>query len=344
MRLFSYRNRARFAKAALVIGVILAVLLAMFWIAVAYLDRYIVYDQNGAHLDPDWQENSNSDMVLTPSVEVDITYLDADTVLDSASRPITGYYVTTDMLQDLHALEDALADESIYAVMFDMKNDYGTCYFPTSRSNAPVSSAVDIEAVAELIDTLSNRGVHLIARIPAFVDYTYSLAHVELGLPVSGGALWSDENGNYWMDPANSSTIGYLEQICMDLQDLGFDEIVFDRFRFPDTTSIVYDETDRTKTEVIANAARALQSSLTALDLDVSFGIRTDTAFPYLLTGEHLYFQVTSGTDIDSIAALQAESVTNTETQLVFLSASQYSAIESYGHLYPAPIQTTESE
>ncbi len=339
MRLFSYRNRTRLYKIATTILVVLAVLFALAMVVLTYCDRYIVYDHSGAHLDVNWREHSVSHTVLTPSVEANVDYVDEEESIGT-TRQVTGYYVTADMLNDVASLKQALADESIYAVLFDMKNDYGTCYYPTDRSNASDSSAVDVEAVAELLKTLSDRGVYLIARIPAFVDCTYCLEHVELGLPLANGALWYDENGNYWMDPAKSGTITHLEQTCSELQALGFDEIVLDRFRFPNTTEFVYDESERTKDEVIANAARTLESSLSAMDLKVSFGISPDTAFPYLLTNGRLYFSVNLTTDLSGIAAVQAESLANPATQIVFLSSSYNALAEKYGYLYPAPIQS----
>lgn len=336
MRLFSYRNRTRLYKIATIILVSLAVLFAFAMVVLTYCDRYIVYDHSGAHLDVNWRENSVSHAARTPSVKANVDYVN-ETESIGTSRQVAGYYVTMDMLDDVASLKQALADESIYTVLFDMKDDYGTCYYPTERNSTPDS--VDVGAIAELINQLSERDVYLIARIPAFVDCTYCLEHVELGLPLANGALWYDENGNYWMDPAESGTITHLEQTCSELQALGFDEIVLDRFRFPNTTEFVYDESERTKDEVIANAARTLESSLSAMDLKVSFGISPNTAFPYLLTNGRLYFDANLTTDINGIAAVQAESLANPATQIVFLANSYNALAEKYGYLYPVSIQ-----
>lgn len=334
MRLFSYRNRARFLKAGLIVLLVLAVLLVLSAAALAYLDRYIVYDQQGAHLDVNWRENNRDYTVLTPSVDADITYLDENSAAIGSIQPLTGFYVTSDMLQDLDGLEQALSGAS--AVLFDMKQDDGTQYLSADGSDE-ITSSVDTAALIQLIETLSDRDVYLIARIPAFVDQTYCTEHPECGLFRSDGTLWADENGNAWLDPAHSDTITHLESTCAALRQLGFDEVVLDRFQFPDDAEIVYDETQRTREDIISNAARTLQRNLEAQNLTVSFGASAETAFPYRLTIGRLYFHA----DPASMTATQTESVTNPASQLVFLTASP-SAVEGYSTLSPAPVSSSE--
>lgn len=334
MRLFSYRNRARFLKAGLSVLLVLAVFLVLGAAALAYLDRYIVYDQQGAHLDVNWRENNRDYTVLTPSVDADIAYIDESSAAIGSIQPLTGFYVTSEMMQDLNALEQALSGAS--AVLFDMKQNDGTQYMSADISDGTTSS-VDTAALEQLIETLSDRGVYLIARIPAFVDQAYCTEHPECGLFRSDGTLWADEDENAWLDPAHADTITHLESTCAALRQLGFDEVVLDRFCFPDDAEIVYDETERTREEIISNAARTLQSNLASQDLTASFGARADTTFPYRLTTGRLYFHA----DPASVIATQTDAVTNPASQLVFLTASPSTA-EGYSTLSPAPVSSSE--
>lgn len=64
------------------------------------------------------------------------------------TRKVTGYYVTTEMLQDLDAVRSTLDSDNYYAVLFDLKDSFGYYYYPSSLSGAQTASSVDTQAVA----------------------------------------------------------------------------------------------------------------------------------------------------------------------------------------------------
>lgn len=336
MRLFSYRNKTRFRKIGITLLVIVIFVAILILGVLAYLGRYIVYDQNGAHLDFDLDEAASAPTVLTPEVDVEISYVSPDDeAAIGTTRKVTGYYVTTDMLQDVDSLRTALDSDNYYAVLFDLKDDFGYYYYPTSLSGAQTASSVDTRAVGDLIDTLSRNGVYLIARIPAFADQLYCLNHTDLGLPLSSGALWADGNGCYWMDPANASVISYLETICTELQAMGFREVVLGDYRFPDTDAIVYDETERSKAEILSDAAEVLRADMDLLEFRVSFGLPADQPLDGLMTESRLYFELEDGAGIDAIVSAHEASVAIPDVQIVFLTESHDTRFDAYGHLAP---------
>lgn len=336
MRLFSYRNRVRFRKVMLIVLIVVLSLLILSAGIVAYLDRYIIYDHDGAHLDRNWSENSTAGSSTPSSIEdVQIQYVsDDDEVAIGGTRKISGYYVTRSMLSDIPALQQVLAAGGYYAVMLDLKDTYGNFYYASGLSGAQTASSLDAAAVSELLASLKQSGVYLIARIPAFADQRTCLNNTALGLPVSSGALWADENGCYWMDPGNPDVIDYLETILTELQTLGFREVVLDGFRFPDTTSVVYDESEKSKDEVLATAATQIQGDMSTLELKVSFGIESGSSFPIQLTDGRFYLDLEDGAQVD--AAVDALSVVTPATQLVFVAESRDTRFDDYGHLRPA--------
>lgn len=336
MRLFSYRNRTKFRKIGITLLIIILFVTALVLGVLAYLGRYIVYDQDGAHLDFDLDTAEPAPTVVTPAVDAVISYVSPDDeAAIGTTRKVTGYYVTTEMLQDLDAVRSTLDSDNYYAVLFDLKDSFGYYYYPSSLSGAQTASSVDTQAVAELIDDLSREGVYLIARIPAFADQLYCLNHTDLGLPLSSGALWADGNGCYWMDPADASVISYLETICTELQAMGFREVVLEDYRFPDTDAIVYDETEKSKAEILSDTAEVLQTDMDLLDLRVSFGLPTDQPLSIMLTEGRLYFELEDGAGIDPIVDTHEASVTIPDVQIVFLTESHDTRFEAYGHLAP---------
>ncbi|MBQ1281372.1 MAG: hypothetical protein IIY16_03910, partial [Oscillospiraceae bacterium] len=190
--------------------------------------------------------------------------------------------------------------------------------------------------VESLLTDLKRSGVHLIARIPAFTDQRACLSNTSLGLPLASGALWADDNNCYWMDPGDPDVLLYITNICIELQDLGFREVVLDDFFFPETDSIVYDETERSKAEVLTSAAETLIADMETLEIRLSFGYHADEAFPVLLPSGRLYFSIEDGALVGGTADTHKASVVTPATQFVFISESRDTRFDEYGHLTPA--------
>ena len=115
-------------------------------------------------------------------------------------------------------------------------------YYSSGISEAVISASVDVKEVDALIQTMNQKNLYLIARIPSFQDYSFALKHVNSGIPFTGGggALWMDSEGCYWLKPTDSAAVGWLTSIILELRGLGFDEVVLDEFMVPDSPRVVY--------------------------------------------------------------------------------------------------------
>lgn len=191
---------------------------------------------------------------------MEILFQDAPQEAQNLS-PLYGVYVDTDLLQagpealigQLNALEPGTA------VLLDVKSKFGNFYYTTSLSGATQSDTIDSGAMDRLIHTLKEQGCYLIARLPAFRDSAFAQSNPTAGLALSSGALWTDDEQCYWLDPASQTVMANLMQICRELQETGFDEVVFTDFRIPDSGSIVYSAA-ASKDEILRQAARQLAS------------------------------------------------------------------------------------
>ena len=336
MRLFSYRNRTKFRKLgiALLILAVAAMLIAIF--TVAYMERFIVYDRNGAHIDYKWDEVVTQVPVYSePGFEAEVTYVgDTSHAISEDNAEVSGYYITPEMMTNLSGIRDTLSKGDFNTVLFDMKNGWGTCYYNTSLGE--MSSSVDINAVQELIRELKSKGVYLIARIPAFADRNFCLSNVSVGLPLRSGALWVDDDNCYWMDPGNETTISRLESFCIELQALGFREVVLDNYKFPTSEYIVYDQTERTTHMVLGDTINRLQSDMNALGMLVSITLEAGMPFPGESVTGRLYFRMNSGANVASVAEAYSTVVESVNEQLVFLTESHDTRFSEYGVLIPA--------
>ncbi len=299
----SYRTRKFFRGLGtfLLAALLIASLVWVTWIV--WLDRFVVYSRDGAQILFDQSAEYLRGEVVTPPEslpQIPIVYDDSsgEVAVNTALTQISGFYVDgTTLKADVAAVRAQVEKlPAGTAVMLDVKDIYGYCYY--SSDVAPTMSSVDSAAVDELVAYMNSSGLYTIARLPAFRDYYFGLNETENGLFRSDGyALWNDKTTGrltYWLDPTKEGTMTYLSQIVSELKRMGFDEVVFSEFRFPNTTDL---EFKGDQAQAIADAAAALATVCATETFCVSFETAA-AGFP-LPAGERcrLYFTGVSAVD-----------------------------------------------
>lgn len=330
----------RILVTVLVLVLVAAVVLGC-WLL--WLNRYIIYTRDGAKLDFDLSP------VLTPGTPavkptegkpVDIVYqenLGVEIPDSNALTQLSGVYADSTMLtEDFAATAEALKVLSAdTAIMLDVRNARGDFFYTSTLGRN--ADAIDATEMNALIEALLETDHYLIARLPAFREYWYILEdeqeRVPYGLPRAGGngALWLDESGpNYWMDPAAEGTLNRLVQIVTELRAMGFHEVVFDDFRFPDTDRIAY-EGDREA--AITNAAAALVKICSTDKFTVSF-VSSEPQFPLPEGRSRLYLEGAAAAELDELA--QQTGLEEPLPRLVFLTELLDTRFDAYSVLRPA--------
>ena len=344
MRIFSYRNKLLLRRILVILAVVAAVILVFCVVRFIYLQRYLVFSSGTVYFDYDQEltyenlEQPQLDVSDFPIEMVDPEESVSVGGSDQELKTLSGYYITTAMMQDMTAVNQALEEvESLSALLLDMKSIYGNFYFASPLAGANTASA-DLSAIATLIETLDREGrTYLIARVPAFSDSNFALANQSCGLPLSSGALWMDSNGCYWLNPADSDVQDYLVSIAQALSELGFDEVVFDGFYFPDSQNIVF---EGDKQAAVAAAAQAIREKLEGTPIRVSFG-SSDTNVA--ASADRVYLASESGAEVAGIVEQLSSSLENPATQVVFCTASRDTRYEGYGILRPLLESDSES-
>lgn len=335
MRYLSYRSRIRLRN-GLIGGLIAILTLGVLGVCgFFYLERYIVYTPEGAHLD--FSSGGDSPPNPTFQAEKPRPIPGADLVPDTGPEEsqtltrLTGYYADGEALANPDAVRSALENLSApTAVMLDVRSIYGNFYYTSALEGAPTSTAVNPTAVGELIQELAgNEMIYLIARLPAFRDPVFALANQSCGISLPSGALWMDSAGCYWLDPADDQVIAYLEQLARELYGLGFDEVAFDDFFVPDGAVVYYKGGTAAN---VTEAARRLQANLDGVK--ISFVTQNANLAPY---AAHIYFKESDGAEVSGLVSLFAETETDTSLSefLVFLTSSRDTRFEEYGVLKP---------
>lgn len=330
----------RILVSVLVLALIAAVVLGC-W--VLWLNRYVIYTRDGAKLDFDLApELTPGNPAVAPTVgePVDIIYQENSGIegeTDYALTQLTGVYADAQALtENFAATAETLKKLSADTViMLDVKNVRSEFFYPTALGRN--ASGIDPEQLKTLIAELKETDHYLIARLPALREYWYILddetERVSYGLPRSGGngALWLDESGpNYWLDPGSEGTLNRLREIITELKSLGFDEVVLDDFRFPDTDRISYGGDQE---NAIRDAAALLVKVCATDRFAVSFA-GTDPTFPLPEGRSRLYLREASAAQLADLAAQTG--LENPETRLVFLTEALDTRFDDYGVLRPA--------
>lgn len=331
-----FRTRRLLRRVILITLICLAAvaLIALLWFI--WLDRYVVYTrQDGAVIDKTLSETMSPGLPGTPpqsDKDVNIYYNEGENAINTSREltRITGYYADTAALEK--GVDTVLAQikalPSDTAVMLDVKNAKGA-FFYSSAMGTNRYPGIDPAAMDGLISYLKSTDIYTIARLPALRDYYYGLNHVPDGLPTSGGYLWADDDYCYWLNPASQGTISYLIQIVAELKSLGFDEVVFDSFQFPDTDKIVF---NGDKDSAIAASAKTLLSACATNSFAVSFVGQTP-AFPLPEGRSRLYLAGASAADAASLAAQTG--LAEPAIHLVFTTEIHDTRFEEYSVLRP---------
>lgn len=334
-----YRTRRTLRRlgVALLILLMISVVIWLCW--VIWLERYVVYSREGATLNFSLSETGAGAQAALPPTEQETVavYINEGSDSVNVSTELTqfaGFYADSAALtEDLNAVRSQISTLGTdIPVMLDVKSITGAFYYSTSIGTS-TDSNLDIAAMDQLIADLSRSGRYLIARVPAFRDREFGLNNVEYGLFLPGGVgLWMDDAGCYWLNPTSSGTMNYLLRIVGELKELGFDEVVFSEFRFPDSDGYTF---SGDRTEALANAAKSLVSTCATDSFAVSFS-SANSAFPLPEGRSRLYLTDVQAADVAATAEeIQLE---DKEIRLVFLAESNDTRFDLYSVMRPLEI------
>lgn len=329
-----YRTRRVLNRVGTVALIFLLIFLIGWLCWVVWLQRYVVFTDDGAMLDFSHSANDIIGEIPVPPAaaqNISIYYNEgADAInVNNEMTQINGYYIDANMLKG--SIDDLILQlerlDSGTAIMVDMDGPQGSSYYDTHLSGGVVSSSMDISAIARLLETMESKGFYTIARISAFQDYYFGLNNVPAGLMhISRKGLWPDGN-TYWLDPTSPTTTNWVASQVIELRDMGFDEVLLDQFWFPNSNQYIF---NGDKAAALQSAASTLVASCSASNFVLSFHTGS-TAFVPPEGRTRLYVSGVSASGIKQ-AASQVDFEDPT-IQLVFLCESGDTRYDEYSVL-----------
>ena len=328
-----YRTRRFLRRLGLTLLALLMVAVVAWMCWVIWLERFVIYSDDGARLDFDRGSDFSGGEVAVPPEEkapISIFYNEGDEAgsLSTELTRLSGYCITAEALSDISALREQIALlKSDVPLMLEVKNPRGAFYYSTSIGTVTTENAAEVD---KLIRDLAQSGRYLIARLPAMRDREFGLNNVNCGLfNPSRYSLWMDDGGCYWLDPSVSGTMTYLTGIVQELKGLGFDEVVFSEFYFPENGGYIF---DGNKSEALTEAAQSLVTACATDSFAVSF-VRGSTSFTVPEGRSRIYIQNADASGAASVAA--DTGLENPVIRLVFLTDSFDTRFDEYGTMRP---------
>lgn len=325
----TYRNKLLLKRIAIILAIVLAALLLLGILVFTYLGRYVVYTEDGAHFSfhSEAQDTlpsaapgpgpSQVELVIGSSISAGEVLGDGETSI--VDKDVKGLLLDYNTLADGSSLNEVdLSADTINTLALEMRTQG--------------SQILNTEPVLQLIQRAESQEIRLIAVISCLDDLNYVQQHRSEGIFVYGNSLWTDDNGNPWMDPTQESVITYLAGIIRQLSEMGFDEVVLKNFEISTSERIDFDAGDSTRGELVLRAYNDLVDA-TINDCDLGLLIEDpDSGHQAMDAADRIYVCFSEG------SLLKEYAEAHPDHYLVFITGSHDTRFDNYGKL------TCESE
>ena len=230
-----YRGRRQGGGSVILKAIIclLAILLVAGVLFMLILGKYVEYTDEGVRFNPPWTQAEVTEEPLQSDPLV-IVPPDPTPEPTPEPEPVLGVVeVTAAQIADGTAAE-AVAQAGGTGLVVEMKNAYGRLNWNSEVERGMNLSTTIAKQTAEGLQELAETGeLYLVARVNCFRDQALASAGVGGPLMTRGGNVWYDANGLRWVSPADDTVREYLTALCLELAELGFDEILLECAGFP---------------------------------------------------------------------------------------------------------------
>lgn len=319
----TYRRKLLLKRFLIVLGILAAVLSVLAIIGFIYLGRYVIYTEEGAyfsfHTQPPQEQPAlisqlspgQVELIMGQSISAEGLGKDETSIPDTEVNGVLVDYETLLAGTSLNAL--GVDDDNCNTLVLEMRS-----------AGQDLSSN---ESVRSLIERAKSRGLRLIALISCLDDNEFALAHRDDALKISGDALWMNSEGYYYLDPTKESVINYIAEYIHQLADMGFQEVILDKFSFPLSENIVYNTGDSSRDSLMVDAFEDLVDA-TVNDCDIGLLItEPDEGHQALESSDRLYVYFSEGSRVKRYVE------DHPDQYLVFITTSHDTRFDAYGKL-----------
>lgn len=232
----------------------LVVITGALLLAFSAFQKSIVYRQDGLYIDLPFMESAMEE--ITDLEGVTREPVTAELVMDGYDfsgittnagenvRTLKAMYVTYDHATNEEKLQEYVSRAKLNnasALVLQVKPESGYVIYPSGASLAAGYGLVGYFDLATQVVKLHEQGMYLVADVTCLLDSAIVTRYMGTCLATSVGAPLVTDAG-YWMDPFNTEYREYLVELCTELLNMGFDEIMFSYMSHPVAEGVVYSQ------------------------------------------------------------------------------------------------------
>lgn len=245
----TYRGRTKLQTALTALIIILLVVLLIGVAAFFFLQRYMVYTDDGqAHLElPFLQRETPAPPV--PTQDQPLVIVTPEPAQTSAPTP-TPAPAEVPAVAPVSLFRAAVTEGSAQrlvtaaggnAALLNMKANDGSLGYVSALPQAVslTTSSADPALNAQL-GAVTGSELYTVARVSCFKDNLAPKVDNTLAIKTSSGYNWRDGEDARWMNPTVPAARQYVTGICAELAQMGFDEILLDNSGWPTTGHLEY--------------------------------------------------------------------------------------------------------
>lgn len=167
------------------------------------------------------------------------TFFSSPSSPPSVAKPemLTGVYFPSVSLygRSLEGIVHYMKAAGLNLAVLHAKDPFGRLFWQSNNTLAQnMGASVSSAPLETAIQTLAQKGIWVAVKLDVFQDSLLVEHHPEMGVRDSEtGKLWADRKGLHWANPYDQRVWEYTISLCLELIELGVDEIQFDYVRFP---------------------------------------------------------------------------------------------------------------
>lgn len=235
-----YKGRRKRRNVAIVPFVIALLIVAVLLVTFYGLQKYAVVTKDGVSIElpllaseSGGTDGAGEELREYQTVDASIVFDDADysSVEATAGENLSGVRAIFVPYEDINSeklTEYAGRISRGNALLLEMKPRSGYLMWP-SEADIAVSYGIPVAdqttPIQELIDTLKEQDLYLVAQISCCIDEALAMRMPSVCLYGPTGLTYSDDTGT-WLDAYNLDLREYIAQLVQELYDMGFDEVV----------------------------------------------------------------------------------------------------------------------
>lgn len=289
----SYSGRRSGGKGFLVFFLLLLLVGAL---ALLFIQQYVVYeDGGGIRIDLPFfkaEDNAPPEGAQTPAPPEELTVGTQDDITENppaAEEPVPapidpGKMVLLDpaiLHGGWEAALEAAAQGGANAFVLPLKESDGILRYPSAIPAALAAQTTSADSAAEqALAGVLDSDFYAVARVNALHDNAFARANMTAAAICQlTGYVWYDHYSTHWLDPNKEAARDYIAAIASECADMGFDEILFDEFRFPDKGRMNRIDTSTmtmTKPEALSLLADELRAALENRGVKMSVVVRAE--------------------------------------------------------------------